>query len=828
MLLFKSALTGRYISEFTSSARFTTRLASIHGRRRVSTALLDRRVELWSKEKERQSQLQSGVSKDTAAKITVSLSDLNIIREATANVTTPLDLARKYAQKTAKKYIAAIINDATPWDMQRPIPETAQRLRFVEFDSDSALSREVFWHSSAHVMGAALEQIYGDDLLLCDGPALAEGGFFYEFLLLNGDERRIRKLPVDRLDRVTDVGQRIGQLCGSTESLHMLRFLSAGDMDLVQRTAMDLVSKKNPFERMVVDCDFARELFLDNPFKLHFLDRAQASSGALPAASNHISLYKCGNMIDLCRGPHVVHTAQLQAFMIDRVSSAHWVGHLGNSTGTQLSDSKQSLEGSAAVQKHPVLNRIYGISFPSKDMLSEHQKRLDEASRRDHRTIGKEQKLFMMHPWAPGSGFILPNGTRMVNTILAEIRRKYGRYGFDEVSTPLMYNRKLWETSGHWEKYREDMFGISPGGTEGKPAIAVANASSVAQDGCCDHSHHTHKENGSLGDAGSKYLLKPMNCPGHCLIFASELRSYRDLPIRYADFSPLHRNEVAGALSGLTRVRKFHQDDGHIFCAREQVAGEIESCLHLVNEMYEMFGFASYELVLSTRPQNFIGEMAEWDEAESALRSALDASGTAWAINEGDGAFYGPKIDVRVQDALGRKHQTATIQLDFQLPQRFQLKYTGADGRQHRPVMIHRAVLGSMERMLAILIEHWGGRWPFWINPRQAIVIPTTTAAGTEDIAAYAQQVRDSLANDKNPESVDSHRFFVDVDLSGYTLNRAVREAQLAQYSFILVVGEKELRNGTVDVRPRQGGRLGAMSIADTKKMFQDMVEEFK
>ncbi|KAJ1902146.1 hypothetical protein LPJ66_000235 [Kickxella alabastrina] len=814
------------------TARLTARSAPRPASKRLlSTVILDRRTRLWNQEKERQ--LTSPIiseSSDQAQAISVSLSDLGIDREAMANVTTPLDMARKYVQKTAKKYIAALINETTPWDMQRPLPRDARSLRFVGFDSNSAVSQEVFWHSSAHVMGAALEQIYGDDLLLCDGPALAEGGFFYEFLLLTPEQQR--SAAVDRLDRHTAFGQRVRQMCGTPGSLSNIRFLSAADMESVQKTAMDIVSKKSEFERMVVDFDFACELFLDNPFKLHFLDRARVNShkqqkaaGSL-ASADRVSLYKCGSMIDLCRGPHVVHTSQLQSFMINRVSSAHWVGHLSNADSDGKGQSAASLTGESQQQKHPVLNRVYGISFPSHDMMKDHQKRLDEAAKRDHRTIGKEQKLFMMHPWAPGSGFILPHGVRMVNTILTEIRRKYAKYGFDEVTTPLMYNRKLWETSGHWEKYRDDMFGISSGNET--PSAVGISIQPTHKDGCCDHHAHASPGENDTNTAESEYLLKPMNCPGHCLIFASDQRSYRDLPIRYADFSPLHRNEVAGALSGLTRVRKFHQDDGHIFCERSQVSGEIESCLRLIGEMYSMFGFASYELVLSTRPQSYIGEVSEWDEAEAALRAALNGSGLPWAVNEGDGAFYGPKIDVHVQDALGRKHQTATIQLDFQLPQRFELKYTGADGRHHRPVMIHRAVLGSMERMLAILIEHWGGRWPFWINPRQAIVIPTSIAAGAKNIVEYAQMVRDTLANDKNAESVDSHRFFVDIDLSGNTLNRAVREAQLAQYSYILVVGEKELQTGTIDVRPRQGSRLGAKSVAETKAMFQDLIETFK
>ncbi|KAJ1819751.1 hypothetical protein LPJ75_001111 [Coemansia sp. RSA 2598] len=763
--------------------------------------------------------------------ISLLLPDLQIEREAEARTTTPLDMARKYAQKSAKKYIIAVINDSTPWDMQRPLPVFARSLRFMGFDSNSAMAQEVFWHSSAHVMGAALEKIYGDDLLLCDGPAQTDGGFFYEFLLHRSSQAQ-SGLLVDRLDRSTHFGERIRQMCGTSESLESLGFLSSSDLHRIERTATELVSQKSMFERMEVEYDVARDMFLDNPFKLHFIDRALSNARSqgralLDSSDFKVSLYRCGKMIDLCRGPHVVHTAQLQAFKISRLAAAHWVGHLnaGNADAAESGDSGDPL-GAGSQQKRPVLNRIYGISFPTHDMLKDYQNKLDEAARRDHRSIGKEQKLFMMHPWAPGSGFILPNGTRMVNTILGEIRRKYAKYGFDEVSTPLMYNRKLWETSGHWDKYREDMFGIS------SRALAVSIAQPKTQGaeeaGCCSHGAQDAKADGD-GAAGeeSEFCLKPMNCPGHCLIFASELRSYRDLPIRYADFSPLHRNEVAGALSGLTRVRKFHQDDGHIFCARDQVADEIQSCLRLVDEMYSMFKFPSYEVVLSTRPQSYIGEISEWDEAEGALKAALDSTGMPWSINEGDGAFYGPKIDVRVQDALGRKHQTATIQLDFQLPQRFQLKYTGADGRQHRPVMIHRAVLGSMERMLAILIEHWGGKWPFWINPRQAIVIPTTTAAGARDIVEYAQKVRDTLANDVHAESVDSHRFFVDIDLSGNTLNRAVREAQLAQYSFILVVGEKELRSETIDVRPRQGARIGAKTVAETKAMFQDLVERF-
>ncbi|KAJ2484927.1 hypothetical protein EV174_002065 [Coemansia sp. RSA 2320] len=762
-------------------------------------------------EKDRQQAARAAQAHGSVACQTITLKAFGPEREATANLNTPLDLARKYDQKHAKDHIAALVNKTDLWDMQRPLPPKTIDLEFLKFGGGDARTRALFWHSSAHLLGAALERIYGDDVLLCDGPALPEGGFFYEFLLLNPSKHT----AASRLNGDLPFDSRIGELCGTKSSIEGLRFLAAPDMDLVRKVAAEIAAEKHAFERLDVDYAFACNLFLDNPFKLHFLDRARkhAQLQENSESSGLFSLYKCGRMIDLCRGPHVACSSQIKAFDISRVSSAHWIGHLANA-----SPMDDNALGGELQQTAPVLNRVYGISFPTMDMLKERQQNIKEAALRDHRVLGKEQKLFMMHPWAPGSGFILPHGQRMVNAVMTMIRRKYAKYGFDEVSTPLMYNRRLWETSGHWENYRNDMFTISS-----STASAGAASKPLGRE-CCGQNHVDHDDEHS---AQPEFGLKPMNCPGHCLIFASEQRSYRDMPIRYADFSPLHRNEIAGALTGLTRVRKFHQDDGHIFCSREQVAGEIEKCLQLIGEMYEVFGFESYELALSTRPQSYMGDISEWDEAEDALKQALESSGRPWVLNIGDGAFYGPKIDVRVQDALGRKHQTATIQLDFQLPQRFQLKYTGADGQSHRPVMIHRAVLGSMERMLAILIEHWGGKWPFWINPRQAIVVPTTCSSAK--IVEYAHRVRDVLAGDKDPESVDSHRFFVDVDVSGNTMNRAVREAQLAQYGFILVVGEKELGNGTVDVRRREGGqRMGTMPIDKVRAMFQDLIETSK
>lgn len=774
-----------------SAAQWSRRM--VVDQRLMSTALLNWRLGIWNREEKEQEERRKELEANPATNFTIPIIVRGTKRDIVTQTTTPLDLARKYDQKRAKRYIVAVINGTTMWDMQRTLPENTEKVEFLKYDEEDPRVTEVFWHSSAHVLGAALEKIYGDNVLLCDGPALPEGGFFYDFLLLKDDAQ-----AKTRMSKYNTYQEVIDKLCGPDVSLEdSLRFLSVDNLPHIQKVVTDIAKDKHVFRRMDVSYDFARELFRDNPFKLHFIDHARQN--AADPTSGTVSLYRCGNMVDLCRGPHAFHSTQIQAFWINKVSSAHWMGHLDGQSQ----------------QKAPVLNRVYGISFPQHPMMRDYRLKLDRAAKRDHRRIGKEQKLFMMHSWAPGSGFILPHGVRMVNTIMSAIRRKYAEYGFDEVSTPLMYNRKLWETSGHWENYRDDMFTISD-----------RNSSR-----CCDH-HSNSSSNSSGSDTADEpeFGLKPMNCPGHCLIFASDQRSYKDLPIRYADFSPLHRNEIAGALSGLTRVRKFHQDDGHIFCTHEQIQQEIGSCLRLIDEIYQMLGFANYELALSTRPQtNYIGTLEEWEQAELALKTALEFSERPWTLNEGDGAFYGPKIDVRVEDALGRKHQTATIQLDFQLPQRFELKYIGSDGQQHQPVMIHRAVLGSMERMLAILIEHWGGKWPFWINPRQAIVVPTTVASSAPEITKYAQKVRDILAGDKDPKSVDNRRFFVDVDISGNTLNRAVRDAQLAQYSYILVVGEKEVEGGTVDVRKRNGNkRLGSMAIADVRSMFQFETETFK
>ncbi|TKY89946.1 hypothetical protein EX895_001244 [Sporisorium graminicola] len=434
------------------------------------------------------------------------------------------------------------------------------------------------------------------------------------------------------------------------------------------------------------------------------------------------------------------------------------------------------------------------------------------SSTNDHRAIGKAQSLFLTHDSSPGTPFILPHGMRLARKVERVVRDLYDVYGYDEVQSPQLYKTSLWKRSGHWDNYRDDMFATEGYKERLERTLPAATASSVDgnRSACC-----SIESEPSSGSEDETFGLKPMNCPGHCLIFASQERSYRDLPIRYAEFSPLHRNEASGALTGLTRVRRFHQDDAHVFCRPDQVASEIDSMLAMLTSAYDTFGFSSFELVLSTRPRDsYIGSLEEWDRAEAGLRQALDASGRKWELNEGDGAFYGPKIDIRLVDGQGRRHQTATIQLDFQLPRRFELTYADPaakeTGGRSVPVMIHRAILGSVERFMAILIEQTAGWWPFWLSPRQAIIIQAQS--NNPALTEYATKLAKYLSLGIHPDAPPSissqrhlQRFFVDLECNPQNekLGKLVRKAQLARYNYILVVGDKEMQTNTVNVRKR-------------------------
>ncbi|EAU80442.2 tars protein [Coprinopsis cinerea okayama7 len=501
------------------------------------------------------------------------------------------------------------------------------------------------------------------------------------------------------------------------------RVVTNADYPALEKISESAVKEKQKFERLVVSKEKLLEMFHYNKYKKYLIETK------VPDGTS-TTVYRCGPMIDLCVGPHIPHTGKIKAFMVTKNSSSYFLGDSNNDT----------------------LQRIYGISFPDKKQLSEYKKFLEEAAKRDHRKIGREQELWFFNDLSPGSCFWLPHGTRIYNTLVELMREEYFKRGYQEVISPNMYNSKLWETSGHWQNYKEDMFTLD-----------------------------VEKE---------KWALKPMNCPGHCLIFDSRDRSYKELPIRMAEFGIIHRNEASGALTGLTRVRRFVQDDTHVFCMPSQLEDEISALFDFMRHIYGLFGF-EFHLELSTRPENFLGEIETWNQAEDQLKQALEKHYPGqWELNPGDGAFYGPKIDITIRDALKRSFQCATIQLDFQLPERFNLKYRSADESElTRPVIIHRAILGSLERFVAIVTEHFAGKWPFWLSPRQILVIP---------VAAPYKEYAAEIAN-----RLTSLGLYADVDNGENTLPKKIRNGEIAQYNFILVVGQEELDARSVNVRNR-------------------------
>jgi threonyl-tRNA synthetase len=455
--------------------------------------------------------------------------------------------------------------------------------------------------------------------------------------------------------------------------------------------------------------------------------------------------------VDFCVGPHVPSTSKLKAFKLLTTSNAYWKGDA----------------------KNQPMQRVYGTAFFKDADLKAYLQRIEEAKKRDHRKLGKDLRLFWFHQWAPGEPFWLPKGTTLVHLLGNYMRDVLFPAGYVEVRAPLVFHKALWETSGHWQHYRENMFLIESPGEEEKSG------------------------------------LKPMNCPGHMLLFGSEVRSYRDLPLRIHEQSVLHRMEASGVLSGLTRVREFIMDDAHIFLREEQIGEEVERLLRLVRRVYDDFQLTP-EMTLSTRPAEYLGERATWDHAEAELKKALEAAGQAYTIAEGDGAFYGPKIDFAVTDALGRKWQCATIQLDYQLPQQFQLKYIGADNSEHRPVVIHRAIFGSFERFIALLIEHYAGAFPLWIAPVQVAVLPIA-----DRHAEYAGRVRERLA---------AAGLRVELDDRQEKIGYKIREAQLQKIPYMLVAGDKEAADGSVAVRSRSGGDLGARALDEFIVMAKEEI----
>lgn len=668
-----------------------------------------------------QKEYQEKVASMPRVPITIVLKD-GAKKEATAWETTPMDIARGISKSLADRLCIAKVNGDL-WDLERPFEgKENEEIKLELFDFESDEGRRVFWHSSAHILGEACECNLGAHI--CLGPP-TDDGFFYEMALK------------DTLKEDKDAEERT---------------ISQADFPNLEGVAKNVIKEKQKFERLVMSKEDLLKMFHYSKFKTYLVQTKIPDGGST-------TVYKCGKLIDLCVGPHIPHTGRIKAFKLLKNSSSYFLGDANNES----------------------LQRVYGISFPDKKLMDAHLKFLAEASMRDHRKIGKEQELFLFNEMSPGSCFWLPHGTRIYNTLVDLLRSEYRKRGYEEVITPNMYNSKLWETSGHWANYKENMF-----------------------------TFEVEKET---------FGLKPMNCPGHCLMFKARERSYRELPWRVADFGVIHRNEFSGALSGLTRVRRFQQDDAHIFCTQDQIEQEIENIFDFLKFMYGVFGF-EFKMELSTRPEKYVGELETWDAAEKKLENALNKWGGAWELNPGDGAFYGPKIDIMISDALRRWHQCATIQLDFQLPQRFELEFKAKDTEEsenyERPVMIHRAILGSVERMTAILTEHFAGKWPFWLSPRQILVVPVGVK-----YQEYAQQVRDKMHN---------AGFYADVDLTGNTLQKKVRTGQLMKYNFIFIVGETEMNENSVNIRNRdvmeQQGKNATVNVDIVLEQLQKLKAE--
>ena len=554
----------------------------------------------------------------------------------------------------------------------------------------------LYRHSTAHLLAAAVTNLFPGTQ--CGiGPA-TDDGFFYDFIV----ERPF--VPED--------------------------------LEAIERKMKELAQQDLAFERQLWPREEAKAFFATHgePLKVQLIDEKTKGQA-------EVSCYTIKDketFIDFCVGPHVPSTGKLKAFKLLHTSNAYWKGESNNAP----------------------MQRVYGTAFLSDKDLKAYLTQVEEARKRDHRKVGRELGLFMFHPLAPGSAFWLDKGTTLYRTLANYMRDVLFPAGYVEVKTPLVYNKALWERSGHWKHYRQNMFLIE--------------------------------------SEGETMSMKPMNCPGHFLTYASQVHSYRDLPVRYHEQTPLHRNEASGVLSGLTRVRQFSQDDAHCFVTPDQIGEEVERLIRLVQRVYGDFDLP-YTAKLSTRPDEFLGEVATWDHAEAELKTALDRAGMEYSINERDGAFYGPKIDFDVTDAIGRKWQCATIQLDYGQPENFDLKYIGADNTEHRPVVIHRAILGSFERFIAILIEHYAGAFPLWLAPVQAIVLPIA-----DRHLAYGASVRDRLR---------AAGLRVVLDERQEKVNYKIREAQLQKVPYMLVIGDREVTEGTVSIRTRSGGDQGASTI---------------
>ncbi len=591
-------------------------------------------------------------------------------------------------------------------DLARRLPNGAQIAILTAKSGDPSLA--LIRHDAAHVLASAVMELW-PGVKISIGPSI-DNGFYYDFEFPDG---------VSISDR---------------------------DFSAIEAKMAEHVRAAEPFVREDVSVQGARERFVhDNQdYKVELIDDlVRAAPVEQPLQT--VSLYTNGPFTDLCRGPHAPTTKTVGAFKLQSVAGAYWRG-----------DSTRKM-----------LTRIYGTAFHTNAQLSEHLERLEQAAQRDHRKLGRELGLFHFSDVSPGAAFWLPAGTGMYNALVSLSREMGSERGYSEVKTPLIYDAELWKTSGHWGKYKENMFTVQV-------------------------------EEREMG-------VKPMNCPGHAHLFNSARHSYRDLPVRYSEPGLLHRNEASGVLHGLLRVRHFAQDDAHIFCSEDQIQEEVAGCLEFAFATYRLFDF-DVRLELSTRPEQRVGSDELWDRAEEALTNALDSQGLGYELNPGDGAFYGPKIDMHMTDSLGRSWQLGTIQLDYNMPERFGLTYTGADNAEHQPVMIHRALFGSYERFIGIMIEHYGGEFPLWLAPVQAIVLPIS-----ERLNEYAEGVRERLR---------TAGVRVELDDRGESIGRKIREAELRKIPNMLIVGDREAADGAVSVREHRKGDVGSLSVEEFIQLY--------
>jgi threonyl-tRNA synthetase len=624
--------------------------------------------------------------------------------------TTGLDIARSLSNSLAKEVLAVSVNDEI-WDLTRPIREDSE-IRLHKWDDDEA--RHAFWHSSAHLMAEAIEALYPGTKFGI-GPSI-ENGFYYD---------------VDPGDEVT---------------------ITDADLPKIEMKMKELASLKSTYKREEISKNKALEFFgqKKDEYKTELISDLEDGT---------ITLYKHGNFVDLCRGPHLPDTSPIKAIKLLSVAGAYWRGD----------------------EKRKQLTRIYGITFPKQSMLEDFLDKLEKAKERDHRKVGKELELFTFSARVgQGLPLWLPKGAQLRERLENFLKKVQRQHGYEQVITPHIGQKELYVTSGHYAKYGKDSF---------QPIT-------------------TPQE-------GEEFLLKPMNCPHHCEIYNSKPHSYRDLPVRMAEFGTVYRYEQSGELHGLTRVRGFTQDDAHIFCRPDQLKEEFIKVIDIIHYIFKALDFNDYITQISLRDKNdhdkYIGSDENWEKAEQAIIEAAEEKGLKTIIEYGEAAFYGPKLDFMVRDAIGRKWQLGTIQVDYNLPERFNLEYVGADNQKHRPIMIHRAPFGSMERFVAVLIEHTGGKFPLWLTPDQAVILPIS-----EKYHDYAEKVSKFLNN---------YDIRTLIDERSEKIGKKIRDNELKKIPYLLIVGEKELENNTVSVRKQAEGDKGAMELKEFAEFISHEVE---